>query len=249
MSGHNKWSTIKRKKGALDAKRSKIFSRIIKEISIAIREGGNDPDGNARLRLALQNAKGANMPKENIQRALTKADKEATNFQEVNFEGYGPHGIAIFVEALTDNNQRTVSAIRAIFSKKGGNMGTNGSLSFLFDRKGVIVVPKGTIDMEEFELAMIEAGAEDLDVSDESIEITTAVEDFANVRKKLEEMKIEAENAELQRIPKETKTLDVDASVKVLRMIDEFEDNDDVQNVYHNLEITDEVMKALESEE
>lgn len=246
MSGHNKWSTIKRKKGALDAKRSKIFSRIIKEIQVAVREGGADPEGNPRLRLALNNARGANMPKENIQRALSKADKDSAALQEYTFEGYAPFGIAVFIECLSDNNLRTVSSIRSTFSKRGGNLGTNGSVAYMFDRKGVITVPKGNINADEFELEIIDAGAEDMEVTDDHYVITTALEDFASVQKKLEEMGIQAENAELQRIPKEAKQLTVDQAVRVLKVIEEFEDDDDVQNVYHNLEVTEEIMAAMD---
>lgn len=246
MSGHNKWSTIKRKKGAIDAKRSKIFSRIIKEISIAIKEGGADPEGNPRLRLALNNAKGANMPKDNIQRAMTKADKDSAALQEVTYEGYAPNGIAVFIECLTDNPQRSVSNIRSLFNKRGGSLGTNGSVAFMFSRKGIITVPKGSINIEEFELEMIDAGAENMEVQDDSIVVTTAMEDFGTVQKKLEQLGIEAENAELQRIPMETKTLDTNGGVRVMKLIEEFEDDDDVQNVYHNLEVTDEIMEALD---
>jgi YebC/PmpR family DNA-binding regulatory protein len=246
MSGHNKWSTIKRKKGALDAKRSKIFSRIIKEISIAVKEGGADPDGNPRLRLALNNAKGANMPKDNIQRALSKADKDTATLQEVTYEGYAPNGIAVFIECLTDNTQRTVSSIRALFNKRGGSLGTNGSVAFMFGRKGIITVPKGNLNAEEFELEIIDAGVEDFEVTEDSFVITTAMEDFGAVQKKLEQMGIEAENASLQRIPHETKKLETDQAVKVLKLIDEFEEDDDVQNVYHNMEVTEEIMEALE---
>ena len=245
MSGHNKWSTIKRKKGAIDAKRSKIFSRIIKEINIAVKEGGPDPDGNARLRLAMNNARGANMPKENIQRALSKA-KDSSALSEITYEGYAPNGIAVVIEAMTDNPQRTVSNVRSLFSKRGGSLGTNGSVTFMFERKGIITVPKGNINPEEFELEIIDAGVEDLELQDDMFIITTAMEDFGAVQKKLESMKLEPENASLQRIPTETKTLSVDAAVRVLKLIDEFEEDDDVQNVYHNLEVTDEIMDAME---
>jgi len=245
MSGHNKWSTIKRKKGAIDAKRSKIFSRIIKEINIAVKEGGADPDGNARLRLAMNNARGANMPKENIQRALSKA-KDSSALNEITYEGYAPNGIAVVIEALTDNPQRTVSNVRSLFSKRGGSLGTNGSVTFMFERKGIITIPKGTINPEEFELEIIDAGVEDFEVQDDMFVITTAMENFGAVQKKLEQMKIEAESASLERIPMETKKLSVDASIRVLKLIDEFEDDDDVQNVYHNLEVTDEIMDAME---
>jgi YebC/PmpR family DNA-binding regulatory protein len=246
MSGHSKWSTIKRKKGALDAKRGKLFSRIVKEIQMAVKEGDPLPENNPRLRLAIQNAKGANMPKENVERAINKASSEADNLQEVSYEGYGPGGIGIFIECLTDNNTRTVSNIRAIFNKRGGNLGTNGSLGFLFDRKGVFTVPKANFDPDSFELGVIDAGAEDIELGDDVFMITTAVEDFGRVQKKLEEMKIKVENAQLQRIPNDTKKMDLEMSQKILRMIDEFEELDDVQYVYHNLEMTEELMKALE---
>ncbi|HJZ39675.1 MAG TPA: YebC/PmpR family DNA-binding transcriptional regulator [Bacteroidales bacterium] len=246
MSGHSKWSTIKRKKGALDAKRGKLFSRIVKEIQMAVKEGDPLPDNNPRLRLAIQNAKGANMPKENVERAINKASSEADNLQEVSYEGYAPGGVGIFIECLTDNNTRTVSNIRAIFNKRGGNLGTNGSLGFLFDRKGVFTVPKGNFDPDSFELGIIDAGAEDIEPGDDVFIVTTAVEDFGRVQKKLEEMKIKVENAQLQRIPNDTKKMDLEMSQKILRMIEEFEELDDVQNVYHNLEMTEELMKALE---
>jgi YebC/PmpR family DNA-binding regulatory protein len=246
MSGHNKWSTIKRKKGAIDAKRSKIFSRIIKEISIAIREGGADPEGNPRLRLALNNAKGANMPKDNIQRAMSKADKDSAAYQEVTYEGYAPSGVAVFIECLTDNPQRTVSNVRSLFNKRGGSLGTNGSVTFMFARKGIITIPKGNLNIEEFELEIIDAGVDDLDIQEDVIIITTPMEDFGAVQKKLELMGIEAENASLQRIPMETKKLSTGEGVKAMRLIEEFEDDDDVQNVYHNLEVTDEILEALE---
>ena len=247
MSGHNKWSTIKRKKGALDNKRSHIFTRIIKEITVAVKESGSDPDGNPRLRLAIQNAKGANMPKENVQRAINKAEKEPANLDEVTFEGYGPYGVAFFIECLTDNNKRTVSNVRNIFTKKNGTLGTNGSLSFIFERKGVITIPKDKItDIEEFELEIIDVGAEDIENLEDVIVVTTAMEDFGKVRKKLDELNIEAENAELKRIPTETKKLEIEQSKKILAMADLFEEDDDVQNVFHNLEVTDELMESME---
>jgi YebC/PmpR family DNA-binding regulatory protein len=248
MSGHNKWSTIKRKKGALDSKRSKIFSRIIKEISISVKEDGPDPDGNPKLRLALSNAKGCNMPKDTIQRAISKAsDKDAANYQEVTYEGYASNGIAVFVECATDNVQRTVANIRSYFNKYGGNLGTNGSLSFIFTRKGVFVVPLGNLDPDEFEMEIIDAGAEDIQFDEGVFTITTAMEDFGKMVKKLEELGIEPSSAELERIPNTTETLDVDSAKKVMKLIDVFEDDDDVQNVYHNLEITDEIAEALDS--
>ncbi len=247
MSGHSKWSTIKRKKGALDARRSKVFSRIVKEIDVSVREGGPDPEANPRLRLAIANAKGVNMPKDNIERAINKADRDPSNLQEMTFEGYAPNGVAVFIECLTDNHLRTVGNIKSIFNKRGGNLGTHGSLSFIFDRKGIITVSYERIeDTEAFELEVIDAGAEDMELNENFYYITTSMEDFGNVRKKVEEMGIEPENAGLQRIPNDLKQLDVDSSLKVLKMIEEFEDDDDVQNVYHNLDITEEVANAME---
>ena len=242
MSGHNKWSTIKRKKGALDAKRSKIFSKIIKDITISVKEGGPDPEHNPRLRLAIANAKGASMPKETLQRAINKgADKDAATLIETTYEGKGPHGIAIFVECTTDNLQRTVSNIRAYFNKHGGELGKNGSLNFLFDRKGVFEVPKGDIDQEEFEMELIDAGAEDIALEEDVFTITTAMEDFGNMMKKLEQLNIEPLSADLQRIPKSAETLELESAKKVLKLIDLIEEDDDVQNVFHNLDLTDEL--------
>lgn len=248
MSGHNKWSTIKRKKGALDAKRSKAFSRIIKEITVAVKESGSDPDGNPRLRMAINNAKGVNMPKDNIQRAILKAEKDPDNLLELTFEGYGPGGVALFIECLTDNNNRTVSAIRTILTKKGGSLGTNGSLAFIFERKGIFTIKKENVKLEDIELDLIDSGAQDIDDNGESYIVTTALEDFGRMNKKLEEIKVEVENASLQRIPNDYKTTDTSTALKLLRIIDDIEDNDDVQNVYHNLEITDEVMAAMEND-
>ncbi|MDF1570801.1 MAG: YebC/PmpR family DNA-binding transcriptional regulator [Bacteroidales bacterium] len=247
MSGHSKWSTIKRKKGAIDAKRGKIFTKLIKEITIAAEQGGSDPETNPRLRSAVQTAKGMNMPKDNIQRAINKANKDNASYQEVTFEGYLPHGIAVFIEALTDNNNRTVSSVRSIFSKRGGSLGTNGSLSFLFDRKGVITLPKGDLDPEEFELEIIDAGVEDIELNDDTFMITTPMEEFHAVQKKLEELGLDTESAELQRIPNDTKTLSVEESLQILRIVEEFEDDDDVQNVFHNLEVTEEVEAAMDA--
>ncbi|MBN2639831.1 MAG: YebC/PmpR family DNA-binding transcriptional regulator [Bacteroidales bacterium] len=247
MSGHSKWSTIKRKKGALDARRSKIFSKLIKEITVAVKESGADPDGNPRLRLAIANAKGQSMPKDNIERAISKGkDKDGANFSEVTYEGYLPNGIAVYVECTTDNLQRTVSNIRAIFNKYGGSLGTNGSLSFMFDRKGIFMVPKGDIDQDEFEMELIEAGAEEIELDEEGFfQITTSMEDFGTMMKKLEELGIEPESADLQRIPNDTKTLELEDAQKIIKVIDLFEDDDDVQKVFHNLEITDELMAEM----
>ncbi len=248
MSGHSKWSTIKRKKGALDAKRSKAFSKIIKEITVAVKEGGGpDPDANPRLRTAIANAKGVNMPKDNVARAISKAgDKDSANFTEVTYEGYAPGGIGIFVECTTDNLQRTVANVRSYFTKYGGSLGKNGSLSFIFDRKGVFRFPIGDWDLDELEMEIIDAGAEDIEMEDGFVTVTTALEDFGTMQKKLEELEIETESAKLERIPNNTETLDVESAKKVLKLIDVIEEDDDVQEVYHNLEMTDELIAALD---
>ena len=248
MSGHSKWSTIKRKKGALDAKRSKAFSKIIKEITVAVKEGGGtDPDSNPRLRTAVANAKGVNMPKDNVARAISKAgDKDSASFSEVTYEGYANGGIGIFVECTTDNLQRTVSNVRSYFTKHNGSLGKNGSLSFIFDRKGVFSFPLGEWNVEELELEIIDAGAEEIELEDDFVTVTTALEDFGTMQKKLEELEIETESAKLERIPNNTEALDIDAAKKVLRLIDVIEEDDDVQDVYHNLEMTDDLIAALE---
>ncbi|HLN21214.1 MAG TPA: YebC/PmpR family DNA-binding transcriptional regulator [Bacteroidales bacterium] len=247
MSGHNKWSTIKRKKGAIDAKRGKIFTKIIKEIIIAAKEGGPDPDTNARLRLAVQNAKGANMPKDNIERAIKKATgADAESFIETTFEGYASGGVAVFVECLTDNNNRTVATVRAAFNKHGGNLGTTGSLKFIFERKGIFTIKNDGFNLDDLELEMIDAGAQDFEVDGDTLTVTCAMEDFGSLNKKLNELGIEPDEAGLKRIPTTQKKLDVDSARKVLRLVDALEDDDDIQFVYHNLEMTDELAAALE---
>jgi len=250
MSGHSKWSKIKRKKGALDAKRSNIFSRLSKEITVAVKEGGiSDPAMNAQLRIAVLNAKGQNMPKDNIDRAISKGEKDGNDLAEIFLEGYGAGRVAVFVECLSDNNNRTVADIRHIFTKRGGALATKGSLNFIFDRKGVFTIPaKPGTDMEELELEFIEAGAEDVEIDEDMIIVTTALEDFGKFNKKLEELKIVAQKVELQRIPTVDKRLAVEDAKVVMRMIEELEDNEDVQNVYHNLEMTEELEQALEEE-
>jgi len=249
MSGHSKWSKIKRKKGANDAKRSKLFSKLIKDITIAVKESGNDPDSNPKLRLAITNAKGASLPKDNIQRAIKKGeDKDASNFEELNYEGYAPHGIAVFCECTTDNTARTVANVRAIFNKYHGSLGKNGSLSFIFDRKGIFEFALGELDPDDIELELIDAGAEEFEIEDGEVSITTAMEDFGTMMKKLEEMNIEPESASLHRVPVTTEKLDVENAKKVMRMIDAFDEDEDVSNVYHNLEMTPELEEALEEE-
>ena len=246
MSGHSKWSTIKRKKGSIDSKRSKLFSKIVKEITVAVKEGGPDPDSNPRLRVAVANAKGVSMPKDNIQRAISKgADKDSASFTECTFEGYANGGVAIFLESTTDNQQRTIANVRSYFNKNNGSLGTNGSLSFIFDRKGIFTIPQGKLDADEFEMEMIEAGAEDMQLEDGYFTVTTAMENFGSMMKKLEALNIEPESAGLQRIPKETTTLDLESARKAMKLIELFEEDDDIQAVYHNLELTDELMELL----
>ena len=223
----------------------------MKEIAIAVKEGGSpDPDSNPRLRLAIANAKGVNMPKDNINRAIKKAsDKDSESYQEVTYEGYGPAGIALFVEATTDNINRTVSNVRAIFTKYGGSLGTNGSLEFIFDRKGVFSIPLERLsewDMDEFEMELIDGGAEEVEKEDEMVTIYTSFEDFGNMQKKLEELSIEAESQELQRIPNSTQEVDLEDGKKVLNIIEKFEEDDDVNTVFHNMELSEALMAEME---
>jgi YebC/PmpR family DNA-binding regulatory protein len=246
MSGHSKWSTIKRKKGANDARRGKLFTKLIKEITVAASVGGTDVESNTRLRTAVQNAKGMNMPKDTIQRAINKAGKDNSSFMELTFEGMLPYGIGVFVDCLTDNRNRTVGNVRAIFNKRGGSLGTNGSLSFMFERKGVISLAKGDTDPDEFELEMIDVGVEEIELEEGIYMITTPMEEFHNVEKKLQEMGLEPESAELQRIPNEALDLTTEQAIQIMKIVEEFEDDDDVQVVSHNLNVTDEVSETME---
>ena len=253
MAGHSKWANIKHRKGAQDKKRAKQFTRAIKDISVAVKEGGGpDPEANPALRNAISNAKGVNMPKDTIERAVKKASgAEAENYEAVNFEGYGPHGIAFFIECTTDNQNRTVASVRSIFSKNGGSLGTNGSLEFLFDRKGVFTIVREDISqsMEEFELELIEGGATTIEKEEENVYVYTDFTDFGAMNAKLEELEIEPKNAEVQRIPLNSVELPLDQSKEILELVEKFEDDDDVQNVYHNLEVTEELEKHLQEEE
>mgnify|MGYP001083170250 CR=1 FL=1 len=247
MAGHSKWANIKHRKGAQDAKRGKIFTKLIKEITVASKEGGPDPDANPRLRLAIQNAKGQNMPKDTIERAINRGQgSDAANYEELTYEGYASNGVAVFVECSTDNINRTVSNIRAIFTKNGGSLGKNGSVEFMFERKGVFNFPiPENMDMEELELELIDGGADEVEIEEGRLTVTCAMEEFGNLQNKLESLSIEAETAELQRIPTTTVTLDNEAFQKVMKAIDLLEDDDDVQKVFHNLEVTDEQMALL----
>jgi len=250
MAGHSKWANIKHRKGAQDKKRAKQFTRVIKEITVAIKDGNSaDPETNPTLRNAIANAKGINMPKDNIERAIKKASgEEADNFELVTFEGYGPHGIAIFVECTTDNTNRTVASVRSIFSKNGGNLSTNGSVEFLFERKGVFVINKSDLDFkkETLELKLIEGGATEIEEEDEQLILYTEFSDFGLMSECLDNLNIEPKNAEIQRLPLSTIDLPLDQGKQIMALIEKFEDDDDVQNVYHNLEITDELVEELE---
>jgi YebC/PmpR family DNA-binding regulatory protein len=228
--------------------RGKLFTKLIKEITVAASEGGSDPDSNPRLRAAVQNARGMNMPKDTIRRAISKANRDSSSFLELTFEGMLPHGIGVFVECLTDNRNRTISNVRSIFNKRGGSLGTNGSLGYMFERKGIISLAKGDLDPEELELELIDAGVEEVELMEDTFMITTPMEDFHNVQKKLQEMGLEPESAGLQRIPNDTVELSVEQAVQIMRIIEEFEDDDDIQAVSHNLEVTDEVSAALEQD-
>ena len=229
-------------------KMAKTFSKIGKDIALAVKAGGPDPDSNPALRRCIQNAKGANMPKDNVERAIKKASgADAENYEEVTYEGYGQGGVAFFVECTTNNTTRTVANVRAIFNKFEGNLGKNGELAFIFDRKGIFTIEKTkiTIDWDEFEMEMIDGGAEEIDQDEEEVMITTAFEDFGALSDKLDEMGIEAKSAELQRIPNMTKEVNEEQFKANMKMLERFEEDDDVQNVYHNMEITDDLLSKI----
>ena len=247
MSGHSKWSSIKHKKGALDAKRGKIFTKIIKEITVAARLGGGDPDGNPRLRTAILAAKGQNMPGDNITRAIKKGtgELEGVHYEEVTYEGYGPGGAAIFLEAMTDNKNRTVSEIRAALGKAGGNLGENGCVAWMFEQKGLITVKTESKDEDELMELAIDVGADDMQTADGRYEITTTVENFEDVRKALEDSGITIETAEVTRIPANTVAVDENKGKALLKLMDILEDHDDIQKSYSNFDIPDDVMNAI----
>tara|TARA_Y100000589_G_scaffold331859_1_gene387498 strand:- start:9034 stop:9789 length:756 start_codon:yes stop_codon:yes gene_type:complete len=231
---------------------AKTFTRIGKDISIAVKEGGANPDTNARLRAVIQNAKSANMPKDNVERAIKKASgADSANYVEMTLEGYAPHGIAVFVECTTDNNNRTVANVRSYFNKCDGNLGTNGSLEFIFDRKAVFIFSEGQVEMEleELEMELIDFGLEELEIDEGTLTVTTDFGDFSNMQKKLESMNIELERSDLQRFPKSIKTLVGDESKSVLNLIDKLEEDEDVQNVFHNMEMTEEVISQMDTDE
>ena len=249
MAGHSKWANIKHRKAAQDNKRAKVFTRAIKEITIAARDGGGELDTNPSLRLAVQNAKGANMPKDTIERAIKKGiGGEGANLVEITFEGYASNGIAVFVEATTDNNNRTVASVRSIFNKYSGNLGTNGSLGFLFERKGIFTLQKETIEieeLEELEMDLIDFGLEELTAVEGELIIQTSFDDYGKMQSRLDDKKLIVSNAELQRIPVDTTKLALEDAQKVMKLIDKMEEDDDVNAVYHNLEITEELINSL----
>ena len=240
MSGHSKWHNIQAKKGKADAARGKVFTKLGREILLAVKQGGPDPAGNSKLKDVIAKCKANNMPNDTIQNAIKKASGEgnAKNYEEITYEGYGPMGVAFIVEASTDNKNRTASDVRHLFDKSGGNLGTTGCVSYMFNKKGVIVIDKTKTSMSEDDIMMLalDNGAEDVQSDEECYEITTSPEDFSNVREALENQGLEFEEAEIQMVPTTTVSLDSEGEEKVQRLIDSLEDLDDVMNVYHNWE-------------
>lgn len=252
MAGHSKWANIKHRKAREDAKRSKAFTKHLREITVAAREGGGDPSMNARLSLAIENGKSVNLPKDNIERAIKKGtgelDDGSGNYEEITYEGYGPGGIAYFIEATSNNVNRTVSEIRHIFTRNGGNLGTDGSVGYLFEQKGSIKIKNEGIDEDEFMLTAIDAGAEDVIFEDEIIDVITARESMFEVKDNLEENGVEVDSAELVRIPLTEVPVDVDTARTNLKMMDMFDENDDVSNIFSNMKMDDETLEMLENE-
>lgn len=249
MSGHSKWHSIKHKKGAADAKRGKIFTSIIKEITVAARIGGGDPDGNPRLRTIIDKAKGVNMPAENIKRAIQKGTGElpGQSYEDATYEGFGPSGVAVVVEALTDNKNRTVSEVRHLFSKHGGHLGQTGSVAHMFNKKGLIVVEKSRVGEDALMSVVLDAGAEDLQSEGEAFEVYTAPKDFDAVVTALKSSQIEPLSAELSMIPLTSVKLEGKAAQQVLRLMEALEEHDDVQKVFANFDIDEAEMEAAAS--
>ncbi|MBV8066031.1 MAG: YebC/PmpR family DNA-binding transcriptional regulator [Actinobacteria bacterium] len=250
MSGHSKWSSIKHKKGAADAKRGKLFSKLTRAIIIAARDGGPDPAGNLALQNAVEKARAASMPKDNIDRAIAKgsgADADASAFETVVYEGFGPSGVAVIVEALTDNRNRTASDVRHVFAKNDGNLGGSGAVAWLFERRGVVVVDANGVDGDELLLAAADGGAEDVELDGSSYEVTSAPEQLAAVREAVQAAGFTVEAAELTMVPKTTvEVADEGEAKKVLRLIDQLEDNDDVQDVFANFDIPERILESVE---
>ena len=248
MSGHSKWATIKRKKGAADSKRGKIFTKLIKEITLAARLGGADPEGNARLRQAVLTAKAENMPRDNIDRAIKKGSGEmggASAYEEITYEGYGPGGVAVIVDIMTDNKKRIVAEIRHIFSKYGGNLAENGAVSWLFEKKGSILLEKKGINEDKLMEVALEAGAQDVREEESEYEVITDLASFETVKKALEAAGHKYVQAQIEMIPQNTVKLSEDKAGSMLKLMEKLEDNDDVQNVYANFDIPDDVMERL----
>jgi YebC/PmpR family DNA-binding regulatory protein len=247
MSGHSKWSTIKRKKGKADAERGRAFTRLIKEITVSAREGGGDPDGNPRLRSAILAAKAANMPAANIDRAIKKGTGElpGVSYEEIKYEGYGPGGVAVLVEALTDNKNRAVSEIRHIFTNNGGSLGEVGCVGWMFEKKGIIQVEKGKADEEELMMTVLDAGALDMSTEEDYYEIVTPFNKFEDVKQALDEKKIPYIQAELTMVPQTTIKLEGKQAEQMLRLMEGLEDHDDVQKVYANFDIDTEIMEKM----
>ena len=247
MSGHSKWSTIKRKKGAEDAKRGKIFTRVAREITVAAREGGGDPGVNAALRLAIDKARAANMPKDNIERAIKRGtgELEGGQLEEVCYEGYAPHGVALLVKCLTDNRNRTLAEVRRIFNRSGGNLAEAGAVTWMFDTKGYLTVARDDLDPDEIFMTAVDAGAEDVEVSDDFVEVYTQPGDLHTVRESLAEDGLNIEDAELSRVPKTLMTLGEKETLQVMNMIEDLEELDDVQRVYSNLDISEEILATV----
>ncbi len=248
MSGHSKWANIKRRKGAVDAERAKAFTKISREIIVAVQQGGPDPDGNFRLKLMIQKAKAANMPNDNINRCIQKAagNGDDTKYNEVVYEGYGPAGTAILLEIMTDNRNRTASEIRYLFSRNGGNLGETGCVAWMFDRVGRITAPLAGKEEDDFMMIALDAGAEDVSFEDGLGEIITLPEELENVRKALLEAGLEITDAEVTRIPKNTVAVDdVDQARQVLTLYDALDEYDDVQNAYSNFEISDDILEQI----
>jgi YebC/PmpR family DNA-binding regulatory protein len=249
LSGHSKWSSIKHKKGAADAKRGQLFSKLSRAIIVAAKEGGGDPANNLALQNAIEKAKSYSMPRDNIDRAIAKgsgADADADAFETIVYEGYGPEGIAVIVEALTDNRNRTAADVRHLFAKHGGNLGTAGAVAWQFDRRGVVVVSAEGVDEDELFLAAADGGADDIDRDGSVFQITSAPEQLAAVRGAVEEAGFTVDSAELQLVPKTTVAVDDETKARqVMRLIDALEENDDVQDVYANFDIPEQVLEAV----
>ncbi|MBU1862974.1 MAG: YebC/PmpR family DNA-binding transcriptional regulator [Candidatus Omnitrophica bacterium] len=248
MSGHSRWSSIKHKKGAADAKRGKLFTKLIKAITVAARQSGGDPNANPALRTAITSAKNANMPNDNIDRAIKKGtgELEGITYEEVFYEGYGPKGVAIYVQCLTDNKNRTTAEVRNLFSKNNGNMAGVGCVAWLFESKGLIVVTADEIKEDRLMEIAIDAGAEDFSKDKDVFEIITAPQDFENIRKTIADNAIPIQSSDLTYIPKNEIPLTVDEAKRVLKLVEILEDHEDIQNVYANFEIPDEVMNDIE---